>query len=510
MIILDLLKEKFQQFGIPVPMINDIGGLFYAHKIDGLTVWYVADYKWPEVALYGCLEKDISNSCYTVEYDSLPDYQKKYCGEALNRIKMLRKEGLKAVKLDAAYSDPLVLDHDYNLDVDGDGDLGINAYFDSEGDLGIDGNFDSDDPDDYKPNRESYTIPNGSVDLNGALSKVNNLIGKYVDLDPLASVVLSLWIVFTWVSNNFYIKPLLIVRSDDEHHDNMSVLFTLLLKLTNKAEKVTAISRQHFFKNINNFYTLIFDDPKIIKNCDMQNLIINSYRCDEAYIHTGSSKRDRTSGAKALASYGGLPHSISCRGIVLDLTQRNNDLRAARLKFEDLEALAKLNDYMSRLTSGLGAVVRNEKPVMPDCLSNKEQDNWEPLFKIAMVAGGNWLDKVTQAAIQLSAIQDKDGLISGLLLTDIHEIVRSRRSDRIRTKTLIRILCEKTDGPWSKYNRGGNIESTQIADLMKKFGIKSRQLRFERLKKPNKRGYLKNQIENAYKSYTKTTTPKKP
>jgi hypothetical protein len=278
------------------------------------------------------------------------------------------------------------------------------------------------------------------------------------------------------------------------------MLFSLLLKLSYQAVKVSAISKPLFFNR-----TLLFDDPTVIKNRNMLNKIINSYRCDEAQIMTAECKGELTAGAKALASYGSLPNSIKCHGIVLDLTQRNSSNRAARLTYLDIPPLLELKDYISRITKGLNVAVRNEKPVMPDCLSNSEQDNWEPLFKIAMIAGGDWPDKVTQAATLLSAVKNQEGHIRGLLLSDIHEIVHARKSDRIRTFTLISRLCEKNGELWGKYDRGGEISSVQLAELLKPFGVKSKLMRFNDLEKPVKHGYLKSRIVNAYQLYAQTT-----
>jgi len=208
----------------------------------------------------------------------------------------------------------------------------------------------------------------------------------------------------------------------------------------------------------------------------MLNLIINSYRGDEAHLRISVKSIQLTSRAKALASFGGLPNAIKSKGIVLDLTQRNNSHIADRLTYNDTMQLAKLKDQITRLTWVVRHLVSDAKPVMPNWLSNSEQDKWEPLFKIAMVVGEGWLEKVTQAATLLSTVQDlhPDGLIRGLLLSDMHEIVNARKSEQIGTLTLINRLCEKNAELWGAYDRGAKISAIQIADLMRPFDLKSR------------------------------------
>ncbi len=479
--ILDELNEKFKKLKIPMPEITAIDNKYHASKIDGSTYWYAVDRYWPAVALCGCLDTDKTYRCSTLDYDSLPDFQKANYDDALARIKSLRKVGHAAVKEDPAYADPSVLNYEYVLDLEG------------------------------CPEPESKP-PYPDADLGIPLERTTREICKYVDLDPLAAVVLSLWIFFTYMSNQFFTRPILVVSADDEHHDNMSMLFSLLLRFSHQAEKVSAMSRQYLMRDDSrtSISTLLFDDPMIIKNRDMYNFLINSYRHHEAYMRTGRDSKSCNYGAKALASYGGLPYAIKCRSIVLDLTQRNSSHRAARFTNDYLNTISELRDIIWHYAKLLHAVVRDAEPVMPNWLSNSEQDNWEPFFKIAMVAGGDWLEKVTQAAALLSTVQDQGGKVNGLLLADMYEIVNAIGSDRIRTVTLINGLCEKNAELWGRFDRGGKISATQIADLMRPFGLKSQLMRFEGLEQPIKRGFLKSKIVNAYKRHVEAMKKAQP
>ncbi len=476
--ILDIIKEKFKQKKLPVPKIEEIDGKYYAYKIRALTVWYIVDYQYPYVALYGCKELGISERCSTIEYDTLPDYQKKLFDDALAGMEeLLHKVDSGESKLQG-YGSPLV------------------------------------STDKCKGERSPDSLPSPHVSLADILFKINKEICKFIDLDPLSTNVVTLWIIYTYFLYIWKIMPLLIISADDEHHDNMSMLFDILLKLSYDAKKVTTISRKDFllWESSDGRPTHLFDDPAIIKNRKMLNLIINSYLADEAHICTGVGKGHSFWGAKVLASYGGLPYAIKCRGIVLDLTQRNNSHRAARLTPIDIRSLVELRDYILRNTELLHAEVRGAQPVMPKCLSTTEQDNWEPLFKIAMVVGEGWLEKVTNAATLLSTVQDQDGKVNGLLLSDIHEIVSARKSDQIGTRTLINKLCEKNAELWGAYDRGVKISAIQIADHMRAFGLKSQWIRTKGVKQTSLDGYLKSKIEIAYQRYVKaasktTTSP---
>jgi hypothetical protein len=252
--ILNVLNKEMKQLKTSMPKIRDIDSRYHASKVDGTTLWHIADFYWPAVVIFGCLDNDETYVCPTLDYESLPDYQKCIYDEALARIKTLSEVGHAAVKEDPAYGDPSVLNYEYALYANG--------------------------------RLEAEEPPSLDADLGIPLKQIRQEVCKYVDLDPHAAVVVSLWILFTYVSNQFFIRPILVVSADDEHYDNMSMLFSLLLRLSYMAKKVSAMSRQYVMQ-CDEHTSLLFDDPTIIKNRDTYNFLINSYRFYEAYIVPG-------------------------------------------------------------------------------------------------------------------------------------------------------------------------------------------------------------------------------
>jgi len=208
--IIDEIKEKFKQKKLPVPVIKDKDSRYHAYKIDGLKVWYIVDKQYPYVALCGCKKLGISERCSTVEYDSLPDYQKILFDDALTRMEeLLHKVNTGEIKLNG-YGDSLVSDNTWKIE------------------------------------RYEYPLPSPHISFADILYKINKKVCTFIDLDPLAANAVTIWIVYTYFIRYFDNMPILILSADDEHHENMSILFTLLLKLSSNAERVSTISRPKF------------------------------------------------------------------------------------------------------------------------------------------------------------------------------------------------------------------------------------------------------------------------
>ena len=82
-------------------------------------------------------------------------------------------------------------------------------------------------------------------------------------------------------------------------------------------------------------------------------------------------------------------------------------------KFEDLRRKA------TRWVMDNQAQLRDADPELPQALNDRAQDNWRPLFAIAAVAGGPWLNCAEEAALLLSS-QDAHLLSTRVqLLADI-------------------------------------------------------------------------------------------
>lgn len=77
-------------------------------------------------------------------------------------------------------------------------------------------------------------------------------------------------------------------------------------------------------------------------------------------------------------------------------------------------------------------------------MSDRAQDNWEPLLAIAVCAGGDWLERATKAALTLSRQSNEKVSTGNELLADIQLIFEKRAgedqyADKISSAELISV-----------------------------------------------------------------------
>jgi hypothetical protein len=114
---------------------------------------------------------------------------------------------------------------------------------------------------------------------------------------------------------------------------------------------------------------------------------------------------------------------------------------------------------------------------MPEGFNNRLAANWRLILAIAELCGAG--EKARAAATALSRRSDEASL--GVeLLRDIRGIFEQRDVDRIRSEELAHKLGDMADRPWAELPWTGKpITQPQLAKLLKTYGIKPKQIRFD-------------------------------
>ena len=119
-------------------------------------------------------------------------------------------------------------------------------------------------------------------------------------------------------------------------------------------------------------------------------------------------------GPKAIAGIGELPPTITDRSIVLRMRRKSKAEAVQRFRYRrvrtEAEAIAQ-PDW--------DAVP--DVPDVPEAMSDRAQDMWEPLLAVADVAGGTWPARARQAAVVLSAEEEQRPTLGVQLLIDVRD-----------------------------------------------------------------------------------------
>lgn len=464
-----LLLDAFKALGVSLNNAEfKIDSNYHEIECGNKTAFYIIDKYFPYIAIYG-IEGGKYYVCRSLESKELPDEYKHYNKAAKERIVSL-----------------LMRVRDKDIAVDHWGDTNI-------------------DNDEYEVDHE-WPVLNPNFCPENLLTIIEDAIRKFVDIDANMATIITLWVVFTWTLDHYKTSPLLIIKDDDDHYDSKSALLRLIMHLTKKAVRASSFGTRVFLDEYKyNEHTVIFDDSSAIRCRELLNLLINSRTRSDATKFVKKNNNISsfdTFGAKALVCDGEIPKSLMQNGLTIHFGVQHICSRPLQLNESDQDLLVNIRHELEYFAEHYDDLLVKTKSELPDYLSNSERENWEPLFEIAMIAGDTWVNKAVQAAQAVSSTLHQDTIISQQLLNDVYNVVKARKSDKIRTKTLISCLSSFTDKPWATYDRGNNITSVQLAKLLKKFNIKSKNMRLKNSskgdKKSVKKGYEKSKIVEAY------------
>lgn len=202
--------------------------------------------------------------------------------------------------------------------------------------------------------------------------------------------------------------------------------------------------------------------------------------------------------AVALAGLGGLPDTILSRCVVVRMRRRapGEQVEPFRRRVHELEGYA-LRDHIAAWATVVLPSMTKAWPAMPPSITDRDADLWEALLAIADAAGGDWPTRARVAAVALVA--DSKGSTPSLgvrLLADLKEVFGEREA--MGTEEIIKSLCVLDEAPWSDL-RGKPIDARGIANRLREYGIKSKNVRLGPNYTP--KGYSRDDLHDAWTRY---------
>lgn len=352
------------------------------------------------------------------------------------------------------------------------------------------------------PNIEPWHEPINPAEL---LTDISNTIKRFIVCQDETVTAATLWSAMTWFIDAIQVAPIAVISAPEKRCGKSQLLF-LLSRIVNRPLAASNISSAALFRSIDAWEpTLLIDeaDTFMRENEELRGLINCGHTRDSAYTIrvVGDDHIPRKFflwGAKALAGIGKLPETIIDRSITLELRRKKPEETAERLRHSEPEIFRVLAKKLSRFAQDYSEKIRHAKPVLPESLNDRAQDNWEPLFAIAEIAGSDWLHLARTAALKLSKNNEQSESIGVQLLFDIQEIYEPLCIDRFSTSDLIAALCKDDEKPWLTYNRGKPITPRQIANRLKEFSINSGTIRIGSI---TAKGYYYWEFADAFSRY---------
>lgn len=336
------------------------------------------------------------------------------------------------------------------------------------------------------------------------LNDISTIIRRFIICTKETADVAALWVSMTWLIDVIQIAPLAIITAPEKRCGKTQLL-TILSKFSYRPLSASNISSASLYRCIEAWQpTLLLDetDAFLKDNEELRGVINSGHSRDNAYVirtvgddHT--PKRFSTWGAKALSGIGHLSDTLMDRAIILELRRKLSHESVDRLRHVEPDLFVTLTRKLARFANDYREQVRLARPILPEALNDRQQDNWEPLLAISECAGSEWLDRAKRAALKLST-SDKSVSVNNELLADIQEVFETRNVSKISTADLIEALVSDDEKSWATYNRGKQLTPKQLANKLKGYGISSKTIR---LGYGTAKGYERDQFTDVFERY---------
>jgi hypothetical protein len=207
--------------------------------------------------------------------------------------------------------------------------------------------------------------------------------------------------------------------------------------------------------------------------------------------------------AAALAGLGDLPDTLMSRSVIVRMRRRlpSEEVEPFRRRLHEPQG-TELRAMLADWCSGVSDQVANAWPQMPDGVTDRAADVWEPLLAVADAAGGQWPDSAREACIELVKVgESREASLGVKLLADLRSVFGY--ADALPTERILTALCEIKESPWADL-RGKSLDARGLAGRLRQYDIRS-----VKVKVDNKslQGYRREHLWDAFARYLPPPTP---
>lgn len=347
------------------------------------------------------------------------------------------------------------------------------------------------------------------VDPSLLLSEIAGMIKRFIVLDDEQADAVALWSALTYFVDDVDICPILAANAP-ERACAKTLLQNLVASFAYRALAAANASTSAIFRTVEEHAATLFIDEAdtfFKKNPELHGLVNAGYKRGGGVLRSepkGDSfepRRYSVYGPKCLAGIAlerHLPDSTMSRAIVINMRRKLPGETVERMRHVEPELFGLLASKLVRFANDYGGRVRLARPALPDELSDRSQDNWEPLLAIAACAGAAWEKRAWDAALKLSESSESSAATGNELLADIKSIFENKRLTKIKTVDLIKNLIDDEEMAWATYNRGKPLTPRQLAKQLNVYGISPKTVRHGN---ETPKGYDLDQFRDAFARY---------
>lgn len=332
------------------------------------------------------------------------------------------------------------------------------------------------------PDIEPWDSP---VDLAVLLDEMTEEFLRYMDMTLEQATAMVLWIVISWLVDELPVCPLLIITSA-EKGSGKSTAMEIATKLVYRGLPCSNISSASIPRIIERFHpTLCIDEADtFMKDNEVLRGVINAghTRGTAGYIRFNADSDEvtvlPTFGAKIIAGIGDRADTIMDRAIVIRLKRKNRDVQKENFRCwgekakQQNERFDRLIRQLRRWSADHAKRFGTDEPVAQPELTDRQNQNWFPLWRIADMAGAAWPEEARHASRVLSG--NDESLSEGVkLLNAIRTIwhINCPATPILFSDELVSMLNSDETLEYASYFNRKGITPDWVARKLKPYGI---------------------------------------
>jgi Protein of unknown function (DUF3631) len=344
------------------------------------------------------------------------------------------------------------------------------------------------------PAADPAAMDSAVADPAALLDRVAAFISRFsVFPDRHCAPTLALWYAHTHAVQHFYTTPRLILDSAEPGSGKTRVL-EVAQHLVAKPEMTISITTAAIFRMLGDGpITLLFDEIDTIfstktggTNEDLRGLLNSGYKRSATVSRcVGDASRMKVErfpvfAPVALAGIAGaMPATITTRAITIHMRRRAPHERAEPFRERRVaHEAAPLREQLAGWLDRVGAdQLAGAEPAMPDGVTDRAAEVWEPLVAIADIARGHWPDTARAAATHFVNQAGTIGASVGTrLLADLRTLFLDQHTDRMATTDILARLAALEESSWGDLD-GRPLDPRRLARELARYGVRPGPLR---------------------------------
>ncbi|MFG2293123.1 DUF3631 domain-containing protein [Streptomyces sp. NPDC048603] len=174
--------------------------------------------------------------------------------------------------------------------------------------------------------------------------------------------------------------------------------------------------------------------------------------------------------AVAMAGLGSLPDTVLTRSVIVRMRRRarNEKVEPYRQRLHMKQGHA-IRDRLAAWAEQVRDQVQDAWPELPEGVTDRPADVWEPLLAVAEAASGDWPERARAACAEMvrDLAADDKGSIGIRLLTDLRDHVFGD-ADKLPTVVVLDRLNTLEDSPWADMG-GKPLDSRALAKMLREY-----------------------------------------